>query len=291
MAESPPIAASAYQIAWLCALPHNEKIAAILSLDERYVDASPVTKEYSYCYGRIGKYNVVIACLSPGETGNIATAQMIGPLKEHFENIEIFVLVGIAGGIPRKPTNTYEKHIRLGDVVVRQPSGSHSGVVNPTIGKHGPRGFEMSSSMDKAHLALRQACGTLTSELLLTPDLLEPLQKKLVEKSLLSRPKAEDVLFSADYEHQQCDDWENPCRNCAGGRQVRSPDGGSGNFQCHFGSVISSHRMYIFRVVIIFNQNTSACLGCPCPGRMNSSSEILLTLKIRRAYKGRQIEG
>ena len=241
------------------------------------MDASPVTKEYSYDYGRIGKYNVVIACLSPGETGNIATAQMIGPLKEHFENIETFVLVGIAGGVPRNPTNTYEKHVRLGDVVVRQPSGPHSGVVNPTIGKHGPGGFEMRNSMDKAHPALRQACGALISELALTPDIVKPHQEKLVKKPLLSRPEATDVLFSADYEHQQCDDLENPCRNCVESRQVRRPDGGSVNFECHFGSVISSDRTYTFRAVIRFIQNTRTGLGCPCTGRMTSNSELLLT--------------
>lgn len=78
----------------------------------------------------MGKHNVVVACLPKGEYGTTAAAAVATDMLHNFPNIKIGLLVGIAGGAPS------DKHdIRLGDVVVSNPTKQFGGVIQYDQGK------------------------------------------------------------------------------------------------------------------------------------------------------------
>ncbi|KAL6713701.1 hypothetical protein ACLMJK_009166 [Lecanora helva] len=244
MSASTCPSAQAYHVAWLCALPQTERLAAEILLDERHpTPAISKIGGYIYTCGRLGSHNTVIACLSAGGTGNINSAQLIGPLRECFPNIEVVVLVGIAGGIPRSPRTNLEEHVRLGDVVIATPSGTHNGVINPQSGKFGLQGFERTGSSDKANNSLRQAAGVLSTDILRDPNILDLHHSRLAGSSRLLRPDSEDLLFKAEYPHRNAEDLKNPCGNCDKEQRIRRPDSHSGRMQCHFGLVLSSDEL------------------------------------------------
>jgi nucleoside phosphorylase len=76
-----------------------------------------------YTLGRIGVYNVVIACLPAGLMGNGPAAIVANNMQCSFP-IKFGLMVGIGGGVWSKKGD-----IRLGDVVVSQPTGTHGGIV------------------------------------------------------------------------------------------------------------------------------------------------------------------
>ena len=114
------LTAQAYTVAWLCALPLSELMAATAMLDEEHDPLSPPTHdENSYTYGSINGHNVVIACLAPGLPRKVSTAKLVQPLSRSFPNLKIFLFVGIGSGVPRiPPPDNPEEDIHLGDVVI-----------------------------------------------------------------------------------------------------------------------------------------------------------------------------
>ena len=112
-----------YNVGIVCALP-SEKAAVEAMLDEKHPQvASGMGDENDYTFGRIGKHNVAIACLPAGIMGKASAATVARDMMRSFP-IKIGLMVGIAGGVWSKTTD-----VRLGDVVVSQPSGMHGGVV------------------------------------------------------------------------------------------------------------------------------------------------------------------
>jgi nucleoside phosphorylase len=126
-----------YTVGWVCALP-IELAAAQEMLEEEhenpYQDANDTN---IYTLGRIGRHNVVIACLPEGQTGTNSAAVVAVQMKSAFISIRFGLMVGIGGGVP-----SAEEDIRLGDVVVSKPHKTHGGVVQYDFGKATPSGFE-----------------------------------------------------------------------------------------------------------------------------------------------------
>ncbi|RVX67490.1 hypothetical protein B0A52_08843 [Exophiala mesophila] len=123
--------ASAYRVAWICALS-IEYVAACELLDETYSTPrlTSATDNNIYICGRIGEIKVVVVCLPKGLYGTISTAMMAVDLIHSFPCLSFGLLVGTAGGAPSR------KHdIRLGDVVVSMPTDRFGGVVHYTAGK------------------------------------------------------------------------------------------------------------------------------------------------------------
>jgi nucleoside phosphorylase len=85
--------------------------------------------ENEYTLGRIGLHNVVIACLPAGLMGNGPAAVVAKDMRRSFP-IKFGLMVGIGRGVWSKKGD-----IRLGDVVVSQPTGTHGGVVQWDFGK------------------------------------------------------------------------------------------------------------------------------------------------------------
>jgi nucleoside phosphorylase len=121
-----------YTVGWMSALP-SELAAAKASLDETH--GNPQRRHSCdkniYTLGRIGGHNVVLAVLPSGEDGKVAAAVAAQQLLSTFTKIRFGLMVGIGGGAPKIPG----QDIRLGDIVVSKPTGSHGGVVRYDYGK------------------------------------------------------------------------------------------------------------------------------------------------------------
>lgn len=105
-----------------------------------------------YALGRVGVYNVVIACLPAGSMGNGPAAIVAKDMQRSFP-IKFGLMVGIGGGVWSKTND-----VRLGDIVVSQPTGTHGRVVQWDFGKTGKGGkFQPTGSLDKPPSVLLSA--------------------------------------------------------------------------------------------------------------------------------------
>jgi nucleoside phosphorylase len=117
-----------YTVAWIAALP-IERAAAEAMLDEEHAAPAGFTRHQTdanvYTWGRMGEHNIVIASLASGVYGTTSAATTASSLLASLPSIRVGFLVGIGGGIAQ-PDDGHD--IRLGDVVVSQPSGTTGGV-------------------------------------------------------------------------------------------------------------------------------------------------------------------
>ncbi|KAL6802996.1 nucleoside phosphorylase domain-containing protein [Trichoderma sp. SZMC 28013] len=116
-----------YKVGWICALS-KEQTAAMAMLDEEHdLLPKPPSDSNVYTLGSISGHNIVIACLPEGQIGTNSAATVATQMVNTFPSVRFGLLVGIGSGIPPR--------VRLGDVVVSQPSGGHPGVVQWDFGK------------------------------------------------------------------------------------------------------------------------------------------------------------
>jgi nucleoside phosphorylase len=112
-----------YQIGIICALA-LEAAAMISMLDKEHLRLpTEATDPSQYTFGQIGTHNVVIACLSAGSMGNGPAAIVANNMQRSFP-IKFGLMVGIGGGVW-----STKNDVRLGDVVVSQPTDGHGGVI------------------------------------------------------------------------------------------------------------------------------------------------------------------
>ncbi|KAH9241071.1 hypothetical protein K456DRAFT_1744816 [Colletotrichum gloeosporioides 23] len=186
----------AYTVGWVCALP-KEQTAAIAMLDQRHpniANMQPPTDTNAYTLGSIGGHNIVIACLPKGQIGVVSAATVATNMVSTFPSIKIGLMVRIGGGIP-------SNKVRLGDVVVSIPTGTHPGVVQWDLGRAKDGGiFERTGSLNNPPNFLRFP--------------------KLAAKYLRS-DALRDVLFKADCAHVDIEDVSSSgedefdaCRHC-----------------------------------------------------------------------------
>lgn len=99
-------------------------------LDREHQSLSPQPGDSNlYILGELGGYNVVLAWFSD-TYGKSAAATVAKNTNRGFPSIEWRFLVGIGGGVPSKVHD-----IRLGNVVVSMPDGTHGGLVQYDLGK------------------------------------------------------------------------------------------------------------------------------------------------------------
>jgi nucleoside phosphorylase len=123
-----------YQIGIVCALA-TEKAAMVAMLDESHPRLKRKSgDENDYTLGRIGVHNVVIACLPAGLMGNGPAAIVANNMRRSFP-IKFGLMIGVGGGFWSTAAD-----IRLGDIVVSQPNGTHGGVLQWDFGKTGKAG-------------------------------------------------------------------------------------------------------------------------------------------------------
>lgn len=112
-----------YTVGWMVAI-QCELDAARALLDEEHEPLKPKEKDdNAYLLGQMEGHNVVIAC--PAEYGTTAAAQTATNMLRTFPHIRFGLMVGVGGGAPNPHPQDPKKDIRLGDVVVSEPKGSH----------------------------------------------------------------------------------------------------------------------------------------------------------------------
>jgi nucleoside phosphorylase len=128
---TPPSKPEDYHVGWICAV-QTEYVVACEFLDEEY-PTLPTTSPHdnnTYTFGRIGRHNVVLACLPKGEYGTTSATSVAKDMLRSFPSIRVGLMVGIGGGAP-----SVKHDIRLGDVVVSSPVGRTGGVIHYEFGK------------------------------------------------------------------------------------------------------------------------------------------------------------
>lgn len=189
-----------------------------------------------YTLGSIGEHKVVIGCLSAGELGDASAAVIATRMSAKFRNLRFGLMVGVGGGVPG------DKDVRLGDVVVSQPTDGHGGVVQYDFGKSLPDGFKPTGYLRAPPPSLLQALSNLQARHLRginnTPTYLAVVESN----PNFRRPESEpDILFKPTYDHHIKQ--EKTCENCDTSETVdRKPR----QYNCvviHYGTIASGNRV------------------------------------------------
>ncbi|KAE8873266.1 hypothetical protein PTNB73_02417 [Pyrenophora teres f. teres] len=246
-----------FTIGWICPLP-LEKEAARLVLDEEYPQDEVQHQNAFYLGGRIGNHKIVIGVQRRiGLTGAAILAEKI---RAGFPNIKYFLLVGIAGGVPRYGPAGTVSDIVLGDVVVSSPRGNHGGVVQYDKGAwegQGRLNFRGHTSGVPGDLIAAvnnfRAEGSSKTNI---AEVLKQMRLKLDDERQHQYDDpgpGRDRLYQDTYEHQgtELDD----CRDCCDADHVDSrSDRGGGAIRLvdkpsvHFGNIASSNQLQISAV-------------------------------------------
>lgn len=234
---------SDYTIGWICALP-VEMAAASSMLDEKHdplEDQDPQDGN-SYRLGRIGKHNIVIACLP--EYGTTPAATVAKDMLRTFTSIRIGLMVGIGAGVPSDNDN-----IRLGDVVISSSDRTYGGVVQWERGKLTDSGFERTGTLNKPPNVLRTALASLKAQHLedghrISDTIQAILEKKphLREENFQHQGAENDKLYRPEcLEHSESNKLCTPCRRAE--ELVARPLRSSLSPKIHYGTIASSNQV------------------------------------------------
>lgn len=160
-----------YTVGIICPLP-KELMAVRALFDNRHSNLKTISGDSNqYALGDMEGHWVVAACLPAGEYGTNAAASVASNMMCNFPSIRFCLLVGIGGGVPLE-----ERDIRLGDVVVSQPTGTNTGVLQYDLGKEQDgEHFRLVGSLQRPPRVLTTAISSLHSD----P---EPLADRLHER-------------------------------------------------------------------------------------------------------------
>jgi nucleoside phosphorylase len=226
-----------YTVAWICAL-ERELTTARLAFDEIHgipqrIDRSDTN---NYTLGTVAGHTVVAACLPAGSIGNNPAAALVGNIRASFPSLRFGILAGIGGGIPSTAND-----IRLGDVVVSQPTQDHGGVIQVDNGKVYPNGFQKTGTLDRPPSILLNAVNSIKSRKDIDGSQIPAIYDEMFEKlnpdarGKYARPK-KDHLYKARYTHPEN---EPTCDNCDSSCLVnRKPRSG---VQVHYGVIASGN--------------------------------------------------
>lgn len=212
MAERKRLKREDYTVAWICPLK-IEKMAALKMLDEQHERLpQPEVDHNVYSLGGIHGHNVVV--VRPPTAGNCSAATVVAQTRNTFPKLRFGLLVGIGGGVP---VNTDAGPIRLGHIVVSQPSGQHSGAVQYDHGKAEAGQFVRTGFLAPPPNVLLSAANALEDDP--RPGAGNPLVQNLrrIETSKsdfkkFKRPSLDqDKLYEPEYVHLNKDQ---SCKRC-----------------------------------------------------------------------------
>jgi len=265
----PPRTHEDYQIGIICALA-TEKAAMVAMLDELHPRLKKQDgDDNDYTLGQIGVHNVVIACLPAGLTGNGPAAIIAINMRRSFP-IKFGLMVGIGGGVPSKKDD-----IRLGDVVVSQPTGSHGGVVQWDFGKTGKGGmFQRTGSLDKPPRVLLHALQSLkereiTDGIDLEASLALMVQNKpRMGETYRHQGADQDQLFKATYDHEGDETCDECDPNSIVWRRARSDS----TPKIHYGNIASGNEVMKHGTTrdVIAKEEGVICFEMEAAGLMDS---------------------
>ncbi|GAB1195455.1 hypothetical protein APSETT444_004714 [Aspergillus pseudonomiae] len=228
-----------YAVGIICALAIELK-AVRASFDETHNECIPPADTHAYALGRIGKHNVVAACLPDGEYGTSSAADVASNMKRSFPAVTFCLLVGIGGGVPSR-----NHDIRLGDIVVSTPTGPYSGVLAYDLVKTFESGnFRLNGCLAPPPRHLRSAISGLKSDsssfLLTLKGYLDKIGQSHPEYKHPGQDK--DVLFHANYLHVDTGNNE-MCESCDLSFQVQRSLRPSTHPHIHYGLIASGNQL------------------------------------------------
>lgn len=241
MGTRAPLTHDDYTVGWICALP-VETAAATLMLDKLH-PALPHLRmdQNTYILGSIGEHNVVITSLPGGAYGNTSATSVAMQLLSSFRAIRIGLMVGIGGGVPSSNAD-----IRLGDIVVSQPTATSGGVIQYDLGKALPGGqFHRTGSLNRPPKALLTALATLKAYHMTRDsrviEFVSDIQAKLPPHKAITfaRPTQEDCLFQVEYHHIASD----TCLNCDRSKLCSRPHREYTEPAIHYGLIGSGNQV------------------------------------------------
>ncbi|TIA39692.1 purine and uridine phosphorylase [Aureobasidium pullulans] len=229
-----------YKIGWISALPF-EAAAAELMLDEQHEELPYDPHDPTlYSLGRVGKHNVVIACLPAGQPGLAAATAVAKGMRNKFRSIKFGFMVGIGGGVPNG------SDVRLGDVVVSQPNLEHGGVVQYDMGKAEEGGhFRRTGHLDKPPKLLLGVLSRVQVNHERGRRTYHTHMQRFSEDDNLesfTRPTAEpDLLFKATYPHVDSLN----CSDCDTSQTILRPprDTKITSIRIHYGTIASGNQV------------------------------------------------
>ena len=234
------LTAQAYTVAWLCALPPSELVAATAMLDEEHDSLSlPTHDENTYSYGSINGHNVILACMPPGQPGKVSASKLVQPLSQTFPNLKIHLFVGIGSGVPRIPPPDNPDHdVHLGDVVIgcAEKTGV-PGVVQWDLVRYLEDGkTEPLGTLDKPDRRILSALGLLLRNRILGRTRFLEHLKRLQNLPGFSHPGLEhDKLFKSTYPHVSGPN----CSSCDRSQLTERLPRGNEDLIFHQGTIVS----------------------------------------------------
>ena len=257
-----------YNVAWICALPQVELLAARLMLDEEY-DPPTFDNDYddnTYIYGEVEGHRVVLGTLPIGHAGNVNAGRLTGPMFKTFPNIKIVLLVGVGGGVPESlPRKNSLEDVHLGDVVVGWPGDGGPAVVYWDNGRAKVDGvFEMLGTIDKPDWKLTQALGVIGSNHDMHKTKFNDHLTRLQKSPKFAHPSLDsDRLFEASHHH--VGDYESHCLSCDSSQIVpRLPrtEEHKGIFVFHHGRIATGNS--VIQDAELRNKIRDSCNGVVC---------------------------
>jgi nucleoside phosphorylase len=223
-----------YTVGWVCAL-FVELAAAEELLDKEHETPEHDSHDTNiYTCGRVGEHNVLIACLPEGQIGTNSAAAVAVQMKSTFTTIRFGLMVGIGGGVPSE-----EADVRLGDVVVSTPHGTHGGVVQYDSGKTTMAGFERVGSLNSPPGILLGAVAKVRANHMKRRSKLLEYLSKLVSLPGFEREAAgPDILFKAEYSHEG----GTTCRACSRDHLV-AREARRQEVVVHYGTIASGNQV------------------------------------------------
>lgn len=238
---SNPLSPDDYTIGWISTLP-VETAAAKLMLDTSHPPLlRATTDQNSYIFGNIGAHNVVIASLPSGAYGNLSAATVGMQLLSSFPAIRFVFMVGVGSGVPCSNLD-----IRLGDVVVSQPTDTSGGVIQYDLGKTMGRGeFRRTGTLNRPPKAILTALTILqahhfTKDNRIT-EFVSQIPKMTVPSKAIefARPTQQDLLFQAEYDHVSTD----TCFACDRSKTIPRPPREQLGPVIHYGLIGSANQV------------------------------------------------
>ncbi|KAI0445831.1 ankyrin repeat-containing domain protein [Xylaria telfairii] len=223
-----------YTIGWVAALS-IERAAALAMLDEVHQKLPKKTGDNNnYAFGRIGDHNIVIASLPDDGYGTINAATVAGNMHRTFPSLEVFLMVGIAGGAPGV------SDVRLGDVVVSTK------LIQYDLGKAlGENRFETIAIPHRPAQHLRTAVGALKAQHEMEPSKIPVILRRIAEQrphmeEYTCRETLKDLLFESAYEHPES---ESACDRCDHSRLVKRAPRRNNDPVIHYGVIASGDQV------------------------------------------------
>ncbi|EXK79050.1 hypothetical protein FOQG_16318 [Fusarium oxysporum f. sp. raphani 54005] len=228
-----------YTVGWVCALP-LEMAAAKGMLERVHPNLQQDPADHnSYILGEVWGHNVAVACLPAGIYGTASAATVASNMLRTFKSIRFGLMVGIGGGVP-----SVENDIRLGDIVVSQPTGTNGGVIQYDRGKTVQQyGFHRTGVLNTPPQILLTALSRLQAEHFTDNSrvsaFLADLPHKMRER--FSHPGlSNDSLFQSHYLHVGS---HSTCVECDHTQTVKREDRHDADPVIHYGTIASGNQV------------------------------------------------